>query len=148
MKRNDEPQINPSKSSPAYGRIPRRASGARSPSATDSRVPQVGAERDRHWPVIVEADGHLGPKTAAPGRNAAFCEAASKPLTQLASPVGVGGTDETRPAPAGAVRIQSELRYDQSLTTDVLEAQVEPPSVVRENPQLGDFVREPLSLLF
>src|SRR5262249_26186209 len=91
-------------------------------------------------------DGHLGPKTAAPGRNAAFCEAVSKPLTQLASPVGVGGTDETRPAPAGAVRIQSELRYDQSLTTDVLEAQVEPPSVVRENPQLGDFVREPLSL--
>src|SRR5262245_57161750 len=151
MKRNDEPQIKPNRSRPAYGSSPRRAhmacSGAVSASAADAGFPGVGAEGDGHGPLIVQADRHLSTEAAAASRNAAFSQPVSEPLTQPASPVRVGGTDEAGPAPTSAVRIERELRYDQRLATDVLEADVESAGMVREDPQLGDFVGKPLGFL-
>jgi hypothetical protein len=97
-------------------------------------------EHDRDGPVVDELEGHAGAENACPDGDAQGAELVAERLVEGFGPFLWGSFGEVGPSSplAFAIDDERELAHDERLAADVLEAQVEAPVVVLEDPKPRD----------
>jgi hypothetical protein len=100
-------------------------------------------QQQRHRAVVQQSDVHMSLKGACFDRQGLTSQISGYTLIQRVRFLRPSGFNETRTSAFAAVTVQRELADEQNGAADIRQSQIHLPVGIFEDPESGDFARDP-----